>query len=165
MEAGKNVCCYILKSIENYQNLLKRIIWDELWFFVYDPETKHQCLHWKTLSSLKAKEVWMSKIQGNDDWFFFSIFMGLFTFTGFHKVNLLISITSCKFFLNSVKKIRKKLPKLRKDKSWIQHLDNALAHSILSVTSFVAKYSIPVLNHPPSLDCATSFCFLTWNLN
>ena len=40
-------------------------------------------------------------------------------------------------------------PELWKDKSWILHLDNPPAHSALSVKRFLAKYSIPVLDHPP----------------
>ncbi|GFV71560.1 putative mariner transposase [Trichonephila clavipes] len=36
-----------------------------------------------------------------------------------------------------------------KEKSWIFHQDNAPAHSALSVKRFLAKHSIPVLEHPP----------------
>ena len=45
--------------------------------------------------------------------------------------------------------ILKKRPKLWKDKSWVLHQDYAPAHSALSVKRFLAKYSIPVLDHPP----------------
>ncbi|GFU82523.1 putative mariner transposase [Trichonephila clavipes] len=42
-----------------------------------------------------------------------------------------------------------------KEKSWIFHQDNALAHYALSVKRFLAKYSIPVLeNLPYSPDLA-----------
>ena len=59
-------------------------------------------------------------------------------------------------------RIRKKRPELWKDKSWVLHQDNAPAHSALSVKRFLAKYSIPVLDHPPySPDLAPcDFCFL-----
>lgn len=46
-------------------------------------------------------------------------------------------------------RIRKKRPELWKDKSWVLHQDNAPAHSALSVKRFLAKFSIPVLDHPP----------------
>lgn len=46
-------------------------------------------------------------------------------------------------------KIKKKRPELWKDKSWVLHQDNAPSHSALSVKRFLAKYSIPVLDHPP----------------
>ncbi|GFV81807.1 putative mariner transposase [Trichonephila clavipes] len=36
-----------------------------------------------------------------------------------------------------------------KEKSWIFHQDNAPAHFALSVKRFLAKHSIPVLEHPP----------------
>ena len=36
-----------------------------------------------------------------------------------------------------------------KEKSWVFHKDNAPAHFALSVKQFLAKYSIPVLKHPP----------------
>ncbi|GFW99473.1 putative mariner transposase [Trichonephila clavipes] len=47
-----------------------------------------------------------------------------------------------------------------KEKSWIFHQDNAPAHSALSVKRFLAKHSIPVLEHPPySPDLAPcDFC-------
>ena len=35
-----------------------------------------------------------------------------------------------------------------KEKSWVLHDDNAPAHSALSVKRFLAKYNIPVLEHP-----------------
>ncbi|GFY09863.1 putative mariner transposase [Trichonephila clavipes] len=36
-----------------------------------------------------------------------------------------------------------------KEKSWIFHQDSAPPHSALSVKRFLAKHSIPVLEHPP----------------
>ena len=45
-------------------------------------------------------------------------------------------------------RLRKKRPELWKEKSWVLHHDNAPAHSALSVKKFLAKYSIPVLEHP-----------------
>ena len=49
-------------------------------------------------------------------------------------------------------KIRKKRPELWKEKSWVLHEDNAPAHTALSVKTFLAKYNIPVLDHPPYCD-------------
>ena len=71
-EACKNICTDTLNAIENDTNLLKRIITcDESWFFTYDPETKRQSLHWKSLSSLSQKSINdQVKIQSNDDCFF-----------------------------------------------------------------------------------------------
>ncbi|KAL1454506.1 hypothetical protein WDU94_010745 [Cyamophila willieti] len=46
-------------------------------------------------------------------------------------------------------KIRKKRPELWNEKSWFLHRDNAPAHSAFSVKTFLAKYNIPVLEHPP----------------
>ncbi|GFV60152.1 putative mariner transposase [Trichonephila clavipes] len=50
---------------------------------------------------------------------------------------------------NLRERIRKKRPEMWKEKSWIFHQDNAPAHSVLSVKRFLAKHSIPVLEHPP----------------
>ncbi|GFV65607.1 putative mariner transposase [Trichonephila clavipes] len=48
-----------------------------------------------------------------------------------------------------------------KEKSWIFHQDNAPAHSTLSVKRFLAKHSIPVLDHPPySPDLASCDFYL-----
>lgn len=46
-------------------------------------------------------------------------------------------------------KIRKKRRELWESKSWVLHHDNAPAHTALSVKTFLAKHSIPVLDHPP----------------
>ena len=58
-------------------------------------------------------------------------------------------------------KIRKKRPELWKEKSWVLHQDNAPAHTALSVKTFLAKYNIPVLDHPPySPDLAPCHFYL-----
>jgi hypothetical protein len=56
---------------------------------------------------------------------------------------------------------RRKRPEVWKKGSWILHHDNALAHNTLSVKMFLAKYKIPVLEHPPySPDLALCDFFL-----
>jgi hypothetical protein len=45
--------------------------------------------------------------------------------------------------------VRKKRPEMWKNGSWILHHDNLLVHNALSVKTFLAKYKIPVMEHPP----------------
>lgn len=49
----------------------------------------------------------------------------------------------------SMKKIRIKPPELFDNKLWVLQQDNAPTHSALSVKISLAKYIIPVLDHPP----------------
>lgn len=64
------------------------------------------------------------------------IFIKLFSFIVFLKAKQLINFTILTFFFNSVKK-KKKRPKL------------VLHHETFSVKTFLAKYKISVLHHPP----------------
>ena len=57
--------------------------------------------------------------------------------------------------------IRKKLPELWKNNSWLLHHDNAPAHSSLLVRNFLAKNNTVIMPQPPySPDLATCDFFL-----
>jgi hypothetical protein len=45
-------------------------------------------------------------------------------------------------------KVRRKLPKIFANNSWILHHDNARAHTALSVREFLSPKQITVLEHP-----------------
>lgn len=55
------------------------------------------------LSGLSVSKMAERANQDSKRWLFFSIFIGLSTFTEFLKVKLLINITTLRFLLNSVK--------------------------------------------------------------
>jgi len=65
-----NICADILQNTENNQNFLENIITcDESWFFQYDPESKHQSMHWKSPSSPRQKKAMaelMNKLSEDD---------------------------------------------------------------------------------------------------
>lgn len=150
LEARKNVCTDTLNAIENDPNLLERIITcDESWFFMYDPETKRQSMHWKSPSSPRAKKARMSKSKFKA---MLIVFFDIHGIVNLHWVPEGQTINQ-HYYLHVLaelrERIRKKRPELWKDKSWVLHQDNAPAHSALSVKRFLAKFSIPVLDHPP----------------
>ena len=72
----------------------------------------------------------------------------------FLKVKLLITITTLRFLLDSVKKSEKKDPNCGKK-------SHGFFITALSVKTFLAKYNIPVLDHPPySPDLAPCHFYL-----
>lgn len=91
-----------------------------------------------------------------------SIFMELCTFTGFLKFKLLIRITTLKSLLISVEKIRKERYEMCKIELCVLHQDNKMAHTAYTIIkTFLTKYKIQVLNHPPYLpDQAPSEFYL-----
>ncbi|GFV60985.1 mariner Mos1 transposase [Trichonephila clavipes] len=147
----KNICTDILDDIKNDPQLLEKVITcDESSFLTYDPETKRQSMHWKTPTSPRTKKTRMSKSK-------FKAMMIVFFFD-IHGIVYLHWVPEGQtinqhYYLevlgNLRERIRKKRPEMWKEKSWIFHQDSAPAHSVLSVKRFLAKHSIPVLEHPP----------------
>ena len=70
-ETRLNMCVEILENIENDPKFLENVITcDESGFFQYDPETKRQFMHWKSLSSPRQKKHgWAS--PNSKQWLFF----------------------------------------------------------------------------------------------
>jgi hypothetical protein len=61
-------------------------------------------------------------------------------------------------------RVKRKRPEMWKNSSWILHHDNAPAHNALSVTTFLAKDKILVLEHRSySPDLARVVCFISKN--
>lgn len=147
-EARKNVCTDTLNAIENGSNLLERIITCKLWFFTYDPETKRQSMHWKSPPRTKRARISKSKFKA----MMMIVFFDIHGIVYLHWVSegLTISPYYCLHILSEFReRIKEKRPELWKDKSWILHHDSAPTHFRSSVKRFLAKYSIPVLDHPP----------------
>ncbi|GFV24023.1 mariner Mos1 transposase [Trichonephila clavipes] len=146
----KNVCTDILDAIKNDPNLLEKVITcDESWFFTYDPETKRQSMHWKTPTSPRAKKARMSKSKFKAMMVVFFDIHGIVYLHWVPEGQTINQHYYLEVLGNLRERIRKKRPEMWKEKSWIFHQDNALAHSALSVKRFLTKHRIPVLEHSP----------------
>ncbi|GFV00358.1 mariner Mos1 transposase [Trichonephila clavipes] len=158
----KNVCTDILDAIKNDPNSLEKVITcDESWFFTYDPETKRQSMHWKTPTSPRAKKARMSKSKFKAMMIVFFDIHGIVYLHWVPEGQTINQHYYLEVLGNLRERIRKKRPEMWKEKSWIFHQDNAPAHSALSVKRFLAKHSIPVLEHPPySPDLASCDFYL-----
>ncbi|GFX89523.1 mariner Mos1 transposase [Trichonephila clavipes] len=107
-------------------------------------------MHWNTPTSprVKKNKNEQVKISSNDDCFFFDIH-GIVYLHWVSEGQTINQHYYLEVLGNLRERIRKKRPEMWKEKSWIFHQDNAPAHSALSVKRFLAKHSIPVLEHPP----------------
>lgn len=149
-ESRMEICSDILKNIKKDPDLLERVITcDESWFFIYDPETKRQSMHWKSPNSPRMKKARMSKSK------FKAMMIVFFDIHGILYVNWVPEgqTMNKEYYLEVLatlrERVRRKRPELWKNKSWILHQDNAPVHTALVVKSFLAKHGIPVLEHPP----------------
>jgi len=61
--------------------------------------------------------------------------------------------------------VRSKRPEIWENHTWMSHHDNALAHALLLICSYLPKHQTSVVPHPPySLDSAPADFFLFPNL-
>lgn len=161
-ESRKQICSDILENIENDATFLERVITcDESWFFIYDPETKRQSMHWKSPNSPRQKKARMTKSK------FKAMMVVFFDIRGIVHIEWVPEgqTVNQKYYISVLRKLRERVRRKRqvlwKNKSWILHQDNAPAHTALSVKTFLAKYNIPILDHPPySPDLAPCDFFL-----
>jgi len=57
--------------------------------------------------------------------------------------------------------VQRKRPQLWVKQNWMLHHDNAPAHALLLIRSYLTKHQTSVVPHTPySLDLATAACFL-----
>ena len=86
------ICCAdTLENIENDPDFFLNVITcDETWIFQYDPETKRQSMHWKSLQSPRKKKACMSKSKFKVMMIVFFDIWGLSTLIGCLKVRLSI---------------------------------------------------------------------------
>ena len=97
-EIRMNICADILQNIGNDPNLLENIITcDESWFFQYDPESKHQSMHWKSPSSPRQKKARQSKSKFKAMKIFLLTSEGLFMWIGCLKVRPLSRSSTRRF--------------------------------------------------------------------
>nr|CAH7723473.1 unnamed protein product [Callosobruchus chinensis] len=130
-ENRKNICIDIMQQLEADPGLLEKVVTcDETWIFQYDPETKRQSMHWKTQSSPRMKKARMSKSKLK------AMLIIFFDSRGVIMVEWVPQgqTVNQKYYIEVLEKLRER---------------NAPAHNALSVKQFLAKKSIPVLEHPP----------------
>jgi len=97
-EIGMNIRADILQNTENDTNILENVITcDELWFFQYDPESKHQSMHWKSPSSPRQKKARQSTSKFKAMMIIFSTSERLFMWIGCLKVRPLTRFTTRRF--------------------------------------------------------------------
>jgi len=147
-----------VNRLEIFQDLLGRLeiepnFWDkvitgeESWVFDYDPETKRQSEEWHTKSSPRPKKARMrrSRVKTMIIVFFDSRVI-------VHKEFVPPGQTvNHAFYKDVLERLRKRVQQVRRDitDDSVLHLDNAPAHTALSIREFLAKKNIPVLPHPP----------------
>jgi len=127
----------------------KIITGDETWVFDYDPETKRQSEEWHTKSSPRPKKARMSRSRVK------STSMVIVFFESrciVHKEFVPPGQTvNHAFYKDVLERLHKGVQRVRTDiaDNWVQHHDNAPAHTALSIREFLAKKNIPILPHPP----------------
>jgi len=55
--------------------------------------------------------------------------------------------------------VRRRRPEIWKNGSWVLYQDNAVAHNVLSVKTFLTKHKITVLEHPLYSPDLSPMCF------
>ena len=145
------ICCAdTLENIENDPDFFLNVIMcDETWIFQYDPETKRQSMHWKSLQSPRKKKACMSKSK-------FKVMMIVFfdirwvIYIYWVPEGQTVNQVYYKNVLTTLREhVRRRRPDMWKNASWILHHDNAPAHNAPSLKSYLAKNNIPVMEHPP----------------
>jgi len=145
-----NICADILRNTENDPNFLENVItYDESWFFQYDPESKHQSMHWKSPSSPRQKKARQSKSKFKAMMIVFSDIQGIVYLDWVLEGQTVNQVYYKEVLTNLHEWVRRRRPEMWKNDSWVLHQDNAPAHNALSVKTFLTKHKINVLKHPP----------------
>jgi hypothetical protein len=120
-------------------NFLDRVITgDESWCFQYNPETKRQSKHWKTLPSLRSKKARMSHAQVKTMLICFFDHKGIVHFEFLQQDRTENQHCYLEILARLCQALHQRRPELWLD-AWILHHDNAPAHDALTVWEFLAK--------------------------
>jgi len=161
-EQRVNVCAELRQLTSDDETFLSRVITcDESWVCGYDSETKQQSSQWKSPTSPRPKKIRQvkSNVKGMIITFFDvkGIVHKEFVPTG-QSVN---SGFCCDILRRLRANVRRPLPKLRREQTWLLHHDNAPSHTSVLTQQFLAKNKISVIPHPPySPDLAPCDFFL-----
>ena len=151
-----------LENIENDPDFFLNVITcDETWIFQYDPETKKQSMHWKSLQSPRKKKARMSKSKFKAMMIVFFDIRGVICIDWVPEGQTVNKVYYKNVLTTLRERVRRRRPDIWKNASWILYHDNAPAHNALSVKRYLAKNNIPVMEHPPySPDLAPCDFFL-----
>ena len=140
--------------------VMERVITgDESWFFQYDPETKRQCLEWRSKGSPRPKKARMpkSKVKCMVVCFFDSL--GIV-----HKGWVPAGQTVNQYYYKDIlERLRKRVIWVRPNiaTNWILHHNNAPAHApAFSVAQLLTSKGIMVMLQPPYSPDLTPCDFL-----
>ncbi|UYV67192.1 hypothetical protein LAZ67_4004295, partial [Cordylochernes scorpioides] len=135
-----NIANEMLDSVRDDPNLLQRVITgDEAWVYGYDVETKAQLSQWKLPHEPRPKKA--RQIRSNVK----VLLTVFFDYRGvvhheFLPQGRTVTKEYCLQVMRNLREaIRQKRPDLWKNKNWLLHHDNALAHTSLLVRDLLAK--------------------------
>ncbi|UYV84244.1 hypothetical protein LAZ67_X001650 [Cordylochernes scorpioides] len=157
-----NIANEMLDSVRDDPNLLQRVITgDEAWVYGYDVETKAQLSQWKLPARTKTEKA--GQVRSNVK----VLLTVFFDCRGVvhHEFLPQGRTVNKEYYLQVLRNlreaIRQKRSDLWKDKNWLLHHDNALAHTSLLVRDFLAKNNTLIMPQPPySPDLAPCDFFL-----
>jgi len=151
----------LLASANGNENFLKNIITrNEMSVYGYDVETKMQSSQWMGKRSPRPKKVRMirSKIK--------VLLVMFFDWKGIvhHEFVPRGQMVNKQLYQEDLVRLRdamhRKRPELWENQTWMLHHDNALAHVLLLICSYLAKHQTFVVPHPPySPDLAPADLF------
>ena len=138
--------------MEADKKLLENVITgDESRVFQYEPKTKRQSHQWKSVSSPRPKKAGMQRLQVKVMLITFFDHQGMVH----HEFVPQGQTVNQHFYKEVLTRLVNKICQKRRDswarKTWILHLDNAPAHTALSVKQFLVSKQITTLHHPPYL--------------
>jgi hypothetical protein len=135
--------------LERQDDFLDRVITDdETWVCQYDPETKRQSAQLKIANSPRPKKIRQSKSKVK------TMLITFFGIGGIVHYKFVPPGQNVKqaYYLEVLKrlreKVRQKWHQIFAAISWILHIDNAPAHTALSVREFLVSKQITLFEHP-----------------
>ena len=151
-----------MNDVNDDPDLLKRVITgDKTWVYGYDVETKAQSSQWKRPEEPRPKKA--RQVQSNVK----VLLTVFFHYNGVvhHEFLPQGHMVNKEYYLEVMRRlreaIRRKLPDLWRNNSWLLHHDNAPAHTSLLVRDFLAKNNTVIMPQSPySPDLAPCDFFL-----
>jgi len=152
-----NVCAELSQLASDDEIFLSGVITcDESWVYGYDPETKQQSSQWKSPTSPRPKKA--RQVKSNIK----SLIITFFDVKGIvHTGQTVNSGFYCNVLRRLRENVRRRRPKLWRERTWLLHHDIAPSHTSVLTQQFLAKNKMTVIPHPPySPDLAPCDFFL-----
>ena len=145
-EIRKNIFADILQSIENDPNFLENVItYDESWFFLYDPESKRQSMHWNSPSSPSQKKARQSKPKFKAMMIIFFDIRGIVDVDWVPEGKTFNQVYN-KEVLTKLRERVRRSPEVWKNGSLVLHQDKAPAQNVPSLKTFWRSTRSPCWN-------------------